>query len=154
MSLLSFPVAASGDLLRQNISDSDYRCLFVNALANADAAPYVAELQTNIIANLQPANWWGGLLPAADSWNILFKFIQTRPSTELQSGGFDSSLDALEKLQWFSSSEPRDLYALYVQRGLTTRAKAFREHCRKTFGYDIDYYFKMVDESPNTYQRD
>ena len=52
-----------------------------------------------------------------------------------------------------SSSEPRDLYALYLQRGLTDRARAFRAACRKALTYDIDYYFKMVDENPAQYQR-
>jgi len=56
-------------------------------------------------------------------------------------------------MKWYSSSEPRDLYALYLQRGLTDRAKAFRDHCRSTFTYDIDYFFKMAEKSPATYQR-
>ena len=51
-------------------------------------------------------------------------------------------------------SEPRDLYALYLQRGLNDRAKAFREQCRKKLTFDIDYDLKMVDESPDQYQRE
>jgi hypothetical protein len=153
MSLLSFPAAETKDLLSRNLNNAEYQCLFVNALASADPAPYITNLQEIIVRNSEPANWWGGLLPAADSWNILFKYIQSQPDSKLQKGAFDSSLDALEKLQWFSSSEPRDLYALYVQRGLVNRAQAFRKKCHETFSYDVDYYFKMVDESPNTYQR-
>lgn len=54
---------------------------------------------------------------------------------------------------FFSSSEPRDLYALYLQRGLTGRARAFRRACKNALSYDIDYYFDMVDKNPQTYQR-
>ncbi|HZL89583.1 MAG TPA: hypothetical protein VFB96_14560, partial [Pirellulaceae bacterium] len=54
---------------------------------------------------------------------------------------------------YYSSSEPRDLYALYVQKGLTERAGSFRAACKKALPYDIDYYFKMVDENPALYQR-
>ncbi len=154
MSLLSFPISENKDLLCRNMDDTEYSCLFVNALALADPASYITNLQEIIVKNSEPTNWWGGLLPAADSWNILFKYVQSLPHWELQNGKFDSSLDALEKLQWFGSSEPRDLYALYVQRGLANRAQAFRKKCRQTFGYDIDYYFNMVDQSPDTYQRD
>jgi hypothetical protein len=59
----------------------------------------------------------------------------------------------MESPRYYSSSEPRDLYALYRQRNMTKRAKSFREKCRKRLTYDIDYYFKMVDENPNRYQR-
>lgn len=154
MSLLSFPITETKDLLSRNLDNAEYHCLFVNALASPDSAAYTASLQEIIVKNPDPVNWWGGLLPAADSWNILFKYIQSQPQSELQKGKFDSSLDALEKLQWFGSGEPRDLYALYIQRGLVNRAQAFRKKCRQTFSYDIDYYFKMVDESPSLYQRD
>lgn len=152
--LLSFPVAAAEKLLRQNLGDPEYHSLFVNALAIADPASRLADLQSVIINNSEPTNWWGGAMPSGDSWNILFKYIQSRQASKLQSGQFDASLDALEKLQWYSSSEPRDLYALYLQKGLIVRAKAFREKCCRTFTYDIDYFFKMVDCSPNTYTRD
>jgi hypothetical protein len=54
---------------------------------------------------------------------------------------------------YYSSSEPRDLYALYVQKGLAARAQAFRAQCKKAITYDIDYYFKQVDEHPSHYTR-
>ncbi len=154
MSLLSFSLAASGEVLRQNIRDTEYHTLFVNALAASDAAPYLTNLQGIILKNLEPAHFWGGRIPAVDSWDILFKYLQSRPPEELQSGKLDTSLDALEKLKWYGSSEPRDLYALYLQRGLTRRARAFREQCSRTFTYDINYYFRMVDRSPDTYKRE
>jgi hypothetical protein len=153
MALLSFGLSASGDIIRRNLAQSEYRTLLVNALATADPKPYLRDLEKIIVENLSPARFWGGRIPSADSWDILFKYIQSRSASELQSGKLDQSLDALEKMKWYSSSEPRDLYALYLQRGLTDRAKAFRDHCRSTFTYDIDYFFKMAEKSPATYQR-
>ena len=153
MALLSFRLSASGDIMRRNLAQSEYRTLLVNALATADPKPYLRELEKIIAENLSPARFWGGRIPSADSWDILFKYIQSTSISELQSGKFDDSLNALEKMKWYSSSEPRDLYALYLQRGLTDRAKVFRDQCRNTFTYDIDYFFKMAEKSPNTYQR-
>ena len=31
--------------------------------------------------------------------------------------------------------------------------KAFRALAKKNISYDIDYYFKMVDQNPQNYQR-
>jgi len=154
MSLLSFSITASGDVLRKHLNDPEYHGLFVNALATADPGPYLARLRENIVSNPEPKNFWGGKMPSADSWDILFKYVQSRSQQELRSGVLDSSMDALEKPSWFSSSEPRDLYALYLQRGLTVRAKAFREKCKHTVPFDMEYYFSMVDQSPGAYQRD
>lgn len=157
MSLLSLPIDASRDTLRAN-ADSEYRVLFINALAAAnnaeDAAAYISALARTIEGNLQPARFWGGRIPAADSWDILFKYVQSRPAEDYRSGQLNPALDALEKAHWWSSSEPRDLYALYLQHGLTDRAKAFRAKCKKEITYDIDYYFKMVDEAPSNYKRE
>jgi hypothetical protein len=153
MALLSFRLSTSGDIMRRNLAQSEYRTLLVNALATLDPKPYLRDLEKIIAENLSPARFWGGRIPSADSWDILFKYIQSTSTSELQSGKLDQSLDALEKMKWYSSSEPRDLYALYLQRGLTDRAKAFRDHCRSTFTYDIDYFFKMAEKSPATYQR-
>jgi len=54
-------------------------------------------------------------------------------------------------MQWFGSSEPRDLYAMYLRRGLVSRAKRFRETTRKSLTYDIDYFFDMADRNPAAY---
>jgi hypothetical protein len=61
---------------------------------------------------LQTANWWGGAFPAGDSWRILFDFVKSRPAAELAAGKLDRSLDALERMHWFGSGEPTELYAL------------------------------------------
>jgi hypothetical protein len=153
MSLLSFDVAVAAEVMREHLRDPEYHSLFVNALAARDPAPYTAELQQIVVGNEQPRQFWGGRIPAADSWDILFRHVQSQPAADLQAGKFDAALQALGNLKWHSSSEPRDLYALYLQRGLTNRAQAFRQQCRRTLSYDIDYYFNQVDRSPNAYTR-
>lgn len=154
MSLLSFSLGDSGDLLRANIHDAEYRSVFVNALASSDASPYLADLKEIISKRLEPARFWGGEPPAADSWNILFKYAQRRSADEFRSGKFDSVFDGLESAEWYSSSEPRDLYALYLQHGLTDRARAFRTRCDKETPLDLEYFFKQADQSPDTYKRE
>jgi hypothetical protein len=59
----------------------------------------------------------------------------------------------MEKVVNYSSSEPRDIYAFYVQRGMTERAKKFRQAAKKAVSYDLDYYFKQVDQAPSLYTR-
>jgi len=72
----------------------------------------------------------------------------------VKSGKFDRYLDALEReVGQVGSSIPRDIYAFYLQRGLTKRAKQFRESAKKSLSYDIDYYFDMVDKNPSIYSQ-
>jgi HEAT repeat protein len=150
VSLVSFPLDQAAPVMKANLA-SDFRPLFINALARGDPQPYLAMLAEVIEQQLQPANWWGGLIPAGDSWQILFDFVKARPAAELTSGNLDRPLHALERMQWFSSSQPRDLYALYLRRGLRARAKQFRDTTRKNLPYDIDYFFDMADRNPATY---
>jgi hypothetical protein len=123
----------------------------VNALARNAPQPYLTMLGEVIEQQLQPHDWWGGTIPAGDSWSILFGYVKSRPAVELTAGQLDSSLDALEKMHWFSSSEPRDLYALYLRRRLVARAARCREATRRAVTYNIDMYFDMADKSPETY---
>ena len=150
LSLFSFPLDQAAPAMKANLA-SDFRPLFINALARGDPQPYLAMLAEVIEQQLQPANWWGGLIPAGDSWQILFDFVKSRPAAELTAGDLDRSLDALERMQWYSSSQPRDLYALYLRRGLVSRAKQFRDTTRKSLTYDIDYFFDMADKNLATY---
>jgi HEAT repeat protein len=151
LSLLSFAPRDAEPVLTANLA-LEFRPLFINALARGDPQPYLPLLAEVIEQRLQPTNWWGGFIPAGDSWAILYSFVKTRPSAELASGELDRSLDALERMEWFSSSEPRALYALYLSRGLLARAQQFREATRKSWPYDdIDYYFDMADKDPQTY---
>jgi hypothetical protein len=66
-------------------------------------------------------------------------------------GKLDSSLDALERMRWYSSGEPTELYALYLSRGLVSRAKQFRETTRKSGPFDMDLFFHRVDQNPAAY---
>jgi HEAT repeat protein len=150
LSLLSFAPDQAGAVMKANLG-SDFRSLFVNALARRTPVPYLPMLAEVIEKQLQPSAWWGGTIPAGDSWAILFGYVKSRPPPELTAGMLDPSLDALERMRWFSSSEPRDLYALYLRRGLLARAKRFRDATRKAVTYDIDYYFDMADKNPATY---
>lgn len=158
LSLLSYPVDRTTPVLKANLT-SEFRPLFVNALASADPQPYLPMLAEAVEQvqgktspfEMEPTNWhYGGTVPAADSWRILFDFVRSRPATELTAGKFDSSLNTLEQMHWFSSGEPTELYALYVSRGLVSRAKQFRETARKS---DMDSYFDRVDQNPSAYVR-
>ena len=162
LSLLSFSLDASEVILKANVKHANYGPLFVNALAQSHGLRYADELCDIIQHNRQPKNWWGGFVVWGDSWNVLFKAAQDATKEELAGKRFEKVLAALEapasgdpkSPTFYSSSEPRDLYALYRQKGMTDRAQAFRTQCKKTISYDIDYYFKMVDEKPDLYTRD
>ncbi len=148
MSLLAFAIGEARPVLTAKLH-SDYRALFINALARTDARPYLAELAEVIEKQLEPKLWWGGAIPSSDSWAILFAYVASVPRAEL--GKLTASLDALEKMKWFGSSEPQKLYALYLRRGMVPRAKAFRAAIKKSSPYDMDVYFDMVDKRPETY---
>jgi hypothetical protein len=155
LSLLSYPVDQGASVMKANLR-SDFRPLFVNALASVDPQPYVAMLVKVIeegrdkrVFEQMPANWnYGGVIPAADSWQILFEFVRSRPAAELTAGKADRWFDALEQGQWFTSKEPIELYALYVNRGLASRAKEFRKAAGKKAGYDLDRNFDIIDKNP------
>jgi hypothetical protein len=153
LSLLSLAPSDAEPLLKANLAH-EFRPLFINALARADAQPYLALLAENIkqgLAPNMPTNWWGGSIPAGDSWGILYGFVKSRPTTELAGGALDRSLDALEGMQWYSSAEPRALYALYLSRDMHARAQRFREATRKSLPYNIDEFFDMADKDPETF---
>jgi len=161
MSLLSFSLDDSREALKANIKHPQYHALFVNALAREDAGQYRDELTEIIKKKKEPEFFWGGRIPWGVSWELLFYYVQRQPPADVRSGKCDKALDALEYPasgdpagpSYYSSSEPRDLYALYLQRGMADRAAKFRAVAKKNITYDIDYYFKMVDENPRNYQR-
>ena len=99
----------------------------------------------------RPLDWnYGGTIPAADSWQILFDYVKSRPAAELTAGKLDHSLDALERMHWHGSGEPSELYALYVSRGLVSRAKQLREATRRS-PLDMDQFFDRIDRNPSAY---
>jgi hypothetical protein len=150
LSLVSFPIEQAAPVMKANL-ESDFRLVFVDALAQADPQPYLATLAEIIEGRLQPPDGWAGAAPVPDSWQILFGFVKSRPAAELLAGKFDRSLDALERLQWASSGEPNSLYALYVSRGLVSRAKRFREAARQSVPFDMEVSFDRVDKNPEVY---
>lgn len=146
LSLLSFSPAEAGEILKANADNPEFRSVFVNALADADPEPYLDALAETVEKHLEPVNFWGGSIPWGVSWKIMFTYLKGRETDELKSGRLDKYLDALEKPKFWSSSEPRDLYALHLDHGMKDRAARFREKCKKTLTYDIDYYFDQVDK--------
>lgn len=161
LSLLSFSLDHSGDQLRARLRHPQFGMLFVNALAREAPEKYLPELCEIIHQGREPEHWWGGRVPWGVSWELLFRYAQDKTKEKPQRADLAKVFDALEAPasgmargpKYYSSSEPRDLYALYVQRGMTDQAKKFRAACKKALSYDIDYYFKMVDENPGQYQR-
>jgi hypothetical protein len=95
----------------------------------------------------------GGQIPALTAWEILFKYLQSQPAKTPRSGKLDRYLDALEQVGDYSSSEPRDIYAFYILSGMPDRAKKFREKANRVASYDLDYFFKQVDQNPTHYKR-
>jgi hypothetical protein len=159
MSLLSYPSDQAAPVMKANLT-SDFRPLFVNALASADPQPYLGTLAEIIeqqgakLYSEGPTGWnYGGAVPFGESWHILFDFVRSRPADKLTSGKLDSSLNALERMHWFGSAEPTELYALYVSRGLVLRAKQFRETTRNSASFDMDVFFDRVDQNPAPYVR-
>lgn len=120
LSLLSFAPSDAEPVLKANLAH-EFRPLFINALARADAQPYLPLLAENIKQGLAP----------------------NMPT--------NCSLDALEGMQWYSSSGPRALYALYLSRDMHARAQRFREAARKSLPYNIDEFFDMADKDPESF---
>jgi hypothetical protein len=150
LALLSYSADDARPVLTQSIATT-YRPLFINALARKAPASYIAELAEVIEKRLEPDLWWGGTIPAQDAWTILFGWAKTQSAADVAGGKLDTTLDSLERMNWNSSSEPRDLYALYLVRGLTARARRFRETAKRTIPFDMSAYFDMVDQNPSTF---
>lgn len=153
ISLLSLPMSDTRATLEALADRSEYRPVFVNALAADNPQPYLDALVDIVRHDRRPEHWWGGLIPWGVSWEILFKFARSHPG-EMRAGKLNNVLDALESPEYYSSSEPRDLYAMYLQQHMTKRANEFRASCRKRMTYDIDYFFKQVDQNPDSYRRE
>jgi HEAT repeat protein len=147
MSLLSFSIDQARPTMASNLT-TEYRPLFVNELARKDPKPYLAHLGEVIEKQLQPAHWWGGRIPAAESWRLVFDYLKKQPAADLRGGKYDAALASLEKMKWFGSSEPVALYALYLHANMTARAKQFRT-VMKPANYDV--YFDMADKNPTNY---
>jgi len=150
LAILAFGPIRAKSVMTANLK-SNFGPLFVNALARSNPKPYLARLGEVIDKQLQPQDWWGGSIPAGDSWRILFAYVKARPVAELTAGTLDRTLDSLEHMKWFSSSEPRDLYALYIRRGMTGRATRFRAALKTAVSYSMDQYLDEADQHPERF---
>ncbi len=153
MSLLSFSPKdeAIAQIFAANLDNEEFEPLFLIALARENPAGYLDALATAVEQKTEPKHFWGGQIPAFTTWQILFRYLQTQSADQVRSGKLDRYLDAMEQVGNYSSSQPRDIYAFYVQRQMTQRASRYRQHAKDTLSYDIDYYFKQVDENPSLY---
>ncbi len=150
MSLMSFAIDEAAPTMKANLA-TEFGPLFVNELATKDPKPYLTRLAEVVEKGQQPANWWGGSIPAGVSWKILFDYLKTLPAAELGNAANTKLLDAMEKMKWFGSSEPTALYALYVHTKMTARARAFRDLIKKAVSWDNNVYFDMADKNPTNY---
>lgn len=147
MSLLTFSPDNNevAKIFRANLDNREFEPLFLIALASDDAGPYLDALAKAIEEKPTPTNVWGGNTDLA-GWEILFKYLQRQPFDEIKSGKFNRYLNAMEDVGNYASTYPVDIYAFYVKRGMTDRAKAYRLKADKAVTYDLDRYFKQVDE--------
>ena len=88
------------------------------------------------------------------AWNILFEYALQQngrfstPKVKNVLASLESPIRESEKSYHFSSSQPRDLYALYVQNGMQERAASYREAVNAKTTYDMELYFNNVDKHP------
>jgi hypothetical protein len=156
MSLLSFSPKheAIAAIFRASLGTEEFKPLFLIALAREKPVDYLDALARAVEEKTAPKDFWGGQIPAFAAWEILFRYLQAQPADNIRSGKVDRYLDAMEKVGNYSSSEPRDIYAFYVQRGMTERAQKFRQEAKKAAPYDLDYFFKQVDANPALFTRE
>jgi hypothetical protein len=146
MTVMSFALDQAAPVMTKHLA-GDYRALFVPALAHRDPKPYLAMLGEIIVKQPRPANWWGGTIPEAEAWSILFSYVKAQ--SDLSALG--ASLDALERMHWYTSSEPLNLYAFYLTRKLTARAKQFRAAVKQAGPFDMEHDFDEADKDPSRF---
>ena len=142
-----------GAVLVDNLKNEEFAPLFLLALAREDAGKYRDGLAEAVERQTTPKNWSGGQIPAFTAWQLLYDYLQSRPQSEVASGTLDRYLDALEQVGDYSSQEPCNIYAFYLQHGLAERAQRYRQNAGKKAGYDLDQYFKKVEKTPEAYLR-
>ena len=141
VSLLSMPLTDTREILRLHKSDTNYGCLFINALARNEVALYIEDMRRIIREDPTPHYWWGdrgsafelGRIPARESWDILFGYLRAQPAEELKNRKFDPVFDALEELRRHSVVEPGSLRGFYKDHGLTNRTDELRQATRPIF---------------------
>ncbi len=156
MSLLSFSPKDEriAKIFHENLTNKEFGVLFLVALCQENPAANLDLLIQETTQKTDPTNWPGGQIPAYTTSHLLFKYLKTQPTADLQSGKYDQALDALEIWKPNYSVDPQFVYALEVKDGLTERAKKFRVAANKVSSYDLELYFKRVDQNPDTYLLD
>jgi hypothetical protein len=152
-SLRSFrpEIPAVAAALKLDLANPESQPLSLLALAQGNPGAHLEELAKAIELKTEPTNASGGEIPAFTAWKLLFQHLRAQPPADIRSGKWDRYLDALEKAGQYSSSEPRDVYAFYLQRGMPERAAKYRAKAKKAISYNIDYYFDMVDKNPSVF---
>ena len=156
MSLLSFSPKDKriAKIFQDNLANKEFAVLFLVALCRENPAVHLDFLIRETTAKTDPTNWPGGEVPAYETAHLLFKYLKTQPAADLQSGKYDRALDALEIWKPNYSVDPQFVYALEVKDGLADRAKKFRAAANKASPYDLEIYFKRVDQNPDVYLLD
>lgn len=149
MSAISFDPKDSGTILKAFRDKPEFHANFVNALALRDPKPYLDELAQIVAKNDEPKLYFVAQMPVYTSWQILKSDMETRSPDELAAGQLDKCLDALDQPPNIGSGPYQEMYRFYLEKSMKNRAARFRENARKRVtGYDIDYYFKLVDQTP------
>ncbi len=145
-------IPAVHEALKADLDNPETHPLTLLTLARDNPVPYLEQLAKVVEQKPEPKNWGGGEIPAFTAWKLLFKHLRAQPPEDIRSGKWDRYLDVLEQVGSYSSSEPRDIYAFYLQRKMPKRAAKYREQAKKNAGYDLDYFFNEVDKSAETFQ--
>jgi hypothetical protein len=145
-------IPAVAAALKADLGNTESQPLSLLALARENPGAHLEELAKVIEEKTSPTNSSGGEIPAFTAWKLLFKHLRSQPPADVRLGKWDRYLDALEKVGQYSSSEPRDIYAFYLQRGMPERAAKYRAAAKKAVTYDMDYFFDMADKDPAAYQ--
>jgi hypothetical protein len=155
MSLLSFSPKSEviAAIFRANLNNQEFTPLFLIALARENPEIYLDDLVKVMGNNALPATWWGGQIPSSTAQQILFTYLKTQPVEKVTSGKLDRYIDVVESAALKSSGNVFYVYAFYLQRGMTERAKKIRQaaEAEKTFPHNLDSTFNQMDQNPLLY---
>lgn len=160
--LLKFEINQVSTILKSHLGDAAFRLPFLCKLAKSDSGPWLSDLTAALEARHEnflndfEANHPGSKRgdPRFENtisgifyeiWNIIYDSLEKMPDEAFLNDWLNRQLVALENAGTTGSSEPGKLYKLYRLKGLEERAIKYRKECQRTFSYDIDYYFKLVD---------
>jgi hypothetical protein len=95
--------------------------------------------------NSFPSNSGVGEVPACTAWDTLFKYLKAQSPKTLKSGKLDRYIEGMEKIDIHANKAP-DIYGFYLSKGMPERAKKFRAWATKASSYDLEPFFKEVDQ--------